>query len=54
MSKPSTYRDHGLSGDFRDLHIEPDWLLLYQKKSSKDFPEGVLYIELTGKHADLF
>ncbi|SJM90058.1 hypothetical protein CRENPOLYSF2_1450002 [Crenothrix polyspora] len=37
------YRDHALSGDFagfRDLHIEPDWLLLYQKKEAKDFPEG--------------
>jgi mRNA interferase YafQ len=27
------YRDHPLKGqwaDYRDLHIEPDWLLLYQ------------------------
>lgn len=55
---PPAYRDHALSGDFtgfRDLHIEPDWLLLYQKKDAKDFPEGLLSIELTGTtHADLF
>jgi mRNA interferase YafQ len=57
MDKPSTYKNHALSGDFvgfRDLHIEPDWLLLYQKKDTKDFPEGSLSIELTGTHADLF
>lgn len=30
---PPGYRDHALRGDwrgFRDLHIEPDWLLLYR------------------------
>jgi mRNA interferase YafQ len=30
---PPEYRDHALRGDwngFRDLHIEPDWLLLYR------------------------
>jgi mRNA interferase YafQ len=30
---PASYRDHPLKGDwkgFRDLHIEPDWLLLYR------------------------
>ena len=29
---PPEYRDHALHGDwngFRDMHIEPDWLLLY-------------------------
>jgi mRNA interferase YafQ len=30
---PARYRDHPLRGDwqgFRDIHIEPDWLLLYR------------------------
>ena len=30
---PAPYRDHSLTGnlhDFRECHIEPDWLLLYQ------------------------
>ncbi len=29
---PKTYLDHPLKGDwkgYRDLHIEPDWLLIY-------------------------
>lgn len=30
---PSKYKDHQLTGnlsDFRECHIEPDWLLIYQ------------------------
>ena len=30
---PAKYKDHQLSGnfsDFRECHIEPDWLLMYQ------------------------
>lgn len=30
---PKQYRDHQLTGnlqDFRECHIEPDWLLMYQ------------------------
>ena len=30
---PERYKDHQLSGnlkDFRECHIEPDWLLVYQ------------------------
>ncbi|MBQ7515681.1 MAG: type II toxin-antitoxin system YafQ family toxin, partial [Schwartzia sp.] len=30
---PEQYRDHALSGDlkdFRECHIEPDWLLMYR------------------------
>ncbi|MGX8705656.1 MAG: type II toxin-antitoxin system YafQ family toxin [bacterium] len=30
---PREYRDHALTGDlsdFRECHIEPDWLLMYQ------------------------
>ena len=47
------YRDHSLDGNWsghRELHIRPDWLLIYQKK------ENLLILELarTGTHADLF
>ena len=34
---PATYNDHPLKGEwngFRDLHIEPDWLLLYRVEGS--------------------
>jgi mRNA interferase YafQ len=55
---PPSYKDHPLSGDFsgfRDLHIEPDWLLVYyKKKASEEYPDGELILELTGTHADLF
>ena len=30
---PAQYKDHALTGnlqDFRECHIEPDWLLMYQ------------------------
>lgn len=33
---PEYYRDHALIGDYkgyRDLHICPDWLLIYKKNS---------------------
>ena len=45
--------DHTLSGnlhDFRECHIEPDWLLLYQIHDN----ELVLTATATGTHADLF
>ena len=48
---PSALRDHELSGNFkgvRDLHIAPDWLLLYEK------PAGELVLIRTGSHAELF
>jgi mRNA interferase YafQ len=48
---PSRYRDHALRGDwngFRDLHIEPDWLLLYRAQG------GELQLARTGSHAELF
>lgn len=53
-----SYRDHALTGELigcRELHIEPDWLLVYRKTDpSQDYPAGVLFLELTGTHADLF
>ena len=50
---PVQYKDHQLKGvmqDFRECHIEPDWLLIY-KKEDKEF---ILYATATGTHADLF
>ncbi len=48
---PEHYSDHPLKGEwkgYRDLHLEPDWLLLYRI-------EGMdLYLARTGTHADLF
>ena len=48
---PANYKDHPLGGNWkhhRDLHIEPDWLLIY-KIDSDD-----LYLVRTGSHSDLF
>ena len=55
---PPSHKDHPLKGEllgFRELHIEPNWLLVYQKEAPSDqYPEGALYLELTGTHSDLF
>lgn len=50
---PSQYRDHPLNGelkDFRECHIEGDWLLLYQIFEDR----LILSASGTGTHADLF
>lgn len=47
------YIDHLLSGDydgFRECHITPDWLLVYQVREN----ELVLFLSRTGTHSDLF
>lgn len=47
------YRDHILTGDyggFRECHITPDWLLVYQIREN----ELVLFLSRTGTHSDLF
>ena len=47
------YRDHELIGDyagFRECHIQPDWLLIYQYENS----ELYLILSRTGTHSDLF
>ena len=54
-SLPEKYQDHPLrnSKDFkncRELHIEPDWLLVY-KYSNESL---ILYLIRTGTHSDLF
>jgi mRNA interferase YafQ len=48
---PIRYRDHPLGGDwkhYRDLHVEPDWVLIY--KISGD----CVFMVRTGTHADIF
>ena len=50
---PEKYKDHQLKGEmsqFRECHIEPDWLLIYRKEET----EFILYATATGTHADLF
>ena len=50
---PQKYRDHDLGGDYkgcRECHIEPDWLLIYERDN------GVLILVLNrvGSHSELF
>ena len=48
---PPRYKDHKLKGewiDFRECHIEPDWLLIY---TISDFE---LRLVRLGTHAELF
>lgn len=50
---PEKYRDHALNGNyagFRECHIQPDWLLIYQVDKGR----LVLTLSRTGTHADLF
>jgi mRNA interferase YafQ len=48
---PERYKDHALKGSwrhYRELHIAPDWLLVY-----KIIGDIVLFAR-TGTHADIF
>ncbi|MGA2370186.1 MAG: type II toxin-antitoxin system YafQ family toxin [Candidatus Korobacteraceae bacterium] len=50
-SLPPRYKDHPLRGnwlDYRDCHIEADWLLIYKILGDD------IYLVRTGSHADLF
>mgnify|MGYP002729316591 FL=1 len=50
---PEQFKDHNLSGNyngFRECHIAPDWLLIYQVNNN----ELVLVLTRTGSHSDLF
>ena len=52
-SLPTKYRDHALTGNkrlYRECHIEPDWLLVYQVRQT----ELILLCVDTGSHAELF
>ena len=48
---PARYRNHKLIGNYDgywELHIEPDWLLIYKKTADK------VFLFDTGSHSDLF
>lgn len=50
---PSLYKDHELTGawkGFRECHIKPDWLLIYQIVKER----LILSLSRTGSHSDLF
>jgi len=54
MALPEKYRDHALTGnwkDYRDCHIKPDLLLIYQKTDEGE----LLILELVrlGSHSEL-
>lgn len=54
-SLPERYCDHPLqpSSDYvdcRELHIQPDWLLVYRYSNDS----VILYLIRTGTHSDLF
>lgn len=48
---PAANRDHPLRGpwkNYREVHIEPDWLLIYRVNGDE------LNLVRTGSHSDLF
>ncbi|MBQ6004870.1 MAG: type II toxin-antitoxin system YafQ family toxin [Selenomonadaceae bacterium] len=50
---PEIYHDHQLKGDledFRECHIESNWLLVYKINEG----ELILLATATGTHADIF
>lgn len=52
-SLDAKYKDHQLSGNygsFRECHIQPDWLLIYEIEDDM----LILYLSRTGTHSDLF
>jgi mRNA interferase YafQ len=53
---PEQYQDHPLKGDYkeyRECHIEPDWLLIYGYETLEDNEYQLLLVR-TGAHSDLF
>lgn len=48
---PESYRDHQLTGNYkayRECHMQPDWLLIYQKE------DDMILFYRTGTHSELF
>ncbi len=48
---PDKYKDHQLTGnwkEFRELHIQPDWLLIYK------IEDDTLTLIRIGSHSELF
>ena len=55
ITLPPKYKDHKLTGyesnrNVRDCHIEPDWVLIYEKIDDK----LILCLLQIGTHSDLF
>ena len=53
MPLPEKHRDHALTGNwhgYRECHITPDWLLVYQKK---DDNELILSLARIASHSEL-
>ena len=51
--RPAKFRDHDLTGDYkgcRECHIEPDWLLIYEKDNGL----LILMLNRVGSHSELF
>lgn len=49
------HRDHELSGEYagvRECHVEPDWLLIYDREDTLE--SGSLKLIRTGTHSELF
>ena len=52
---PARNRDHKLSvvyAGVRECHVEPDWLLIYDRQGSLE--SGELVLVRTGSHSELF
>jgi mRNA interferase YafQ len=50
-------KDHPLIGNYkgyRECHIEPNWLLIYQKEDDEVLELHELLLARTGTHSDLF
>lgn len=48
-------KDHQLTGklsEFREYHVQPDWLLIYKKEDSGEL--HILNLVRTGTHSDMF
>ena len=52
---PEKYRDHSLVGNwsgYRECHVEPNWLLIYDYETLDDGEKQLLLVR-TGSHSDL-
>ena len=48
---PERYKDYPLKSNwkgYRDIHIEPDWLLIYKMEE-----DAIILLAATGTHSDI-
>ena len=48
---PEKYKDHPLKSNwkgYRDIHIEPDWILIYKLEGN-----NIILLAATGTHSDI-